>query len=210
MTNKHMNRYLLSIIILVFVITSNVICQDFPSQIFHDGKVILQSGDTLKGKTKYDMQNDMVQLVSGNVVHTLTARKIIYFTIFDETVDMYRTFYSLPYNIQPDYRVPMLFEVLYEGELSLLARESIVQETVPQYSNLYRSSVNMTRTKLSYEYFFLEKKGTFTKYNTKKNELYGIMRKRSQQIKQYVKKNHLKTDLRRDLVRITAYYNAIL
>ena len=68
----------------------------------------------------------------------------------------------------------------------------------------------MTRTRLAYEYYFIDKKGTFTKYNTKKNELYTIMRKKSQQIKQYVKKNNLKTDLRRDLVRITAYYNAIL
>jgi len=203
-----MLKYLLSIALLAASV--NLFGQEFPSEIFHEGKVILQSGDTIKGKTKYDMQNDMVQVISGNVVHTLTSRKVLFFTIFDETVDMHRTFYSLPYNVQSDYRVHMLFEVLYEGELSLLAREAIVQETVPQYSNLYRSSMNMTRTKLSYEYFYLDKKGVFKKYNKKRNELLTIMHRKSPQIKQYIKKNNLKVDLRRDLVRITAYYNAIL
>jgi len=206
-----MYRILLLTLTLVIAVSFHIVGQEFPSEMFHEGKVILQSGDTVKGKTKYDMQNDMVQVVSGSVVHTLTARKILYFTIFDQTVNMHRTFYSIPYNIHDDYRVPMLFEVLYEGELSLLAREAIVQETVPQYSNLYRSSVNMTRTRLAYEYFFLDKKGNFTKYNEKKkSELYSIMHRREPQIKQYIKKNNLKTDLRRDLVRITAYYNAIL
>jgi hypothetical protein len=176
----------------------------------HEGELVLLSGDTLKGQIKYDLQNDLIQIVVNETVQTYSSRKILFFSIYDKTVDMFRNFYSIPYEVQPNYEIPILFEVLYEGKLSLLAREAIVTETVPQYSYMYRSSVNMTRTRLDYEYYFLDDKGNFIKYNNKKFELFDIMKRREPQIKQYIKKNKLKTDSRRDLVRITAYYNALL
>ena len=184
--------------------------QDFPSEMLHEGKLVLLNGDTLKGQIKYDLENDLIQMVINETVQTYSARKILYFSIYDKTVDMFRSFYSIPYEVQPNYEIPILFEVLYEGKLSLLAREAIVTETVPQYNYMYRSSINMTRTRLDYEYYFLDQKGNFTKYNNKKYELFEVMKNREPQIKQYIKKNKLKTDSRRDLVRIIAYYNALL
>ncbi len=184
--------------------------QDFPSEMLHDGKLVLLNGDTLKGQIKYDIENDLIQMVVNDKIQTYSARKILYFQIYDKTVEMFRSFYSIPYEVQPNYEIPILFEVLYEGPLSLLARESIITETVPQYSHMYRSSVNMTRTRLDYEYYFLDRKGNFVRFTMKKNELYDIMRRKEPQIKQYIKKNRLKIDSRRDLVRITAYYNALL
>ncbi len=202
-------RYIFPILFLSTIISASV-AQDFPSELLHEGKVTLANGDTLSGNIKYDMENDLIQIVYKGTIQTYSARKLMYFTIYDNTVDMYRTFYSIPYEIQPNYERPLLFEVLYEGKLSLLAREKIVTETVPQYSYAYRSSVNMTRTKLDYEFFFLDQKGNFLKYDLKKPMLFDIMSRKEPQIKNYIKKNKLKTDSRRDLVRITAYYNALI
>ena len=151
-------RYIFSILFLSIII-STATAQDFPSELLHEGKVTLANGDTLSGNIKYDMENDLIQIVYKGTIQTYSARKLMYFTIYDNTVDMFRTFYSIPYEIERNYERPLLFEVLYEGKLSLLAREKIVTETVPQYSYAYRSSVNMTRTKLDYEFFFLDHKG---------------------------------------------------
>ena len=202
-------RYIFSILFLLTIFSGSV-AQDFPSELLHEGKVTLANGDTLSGNIKYDMENDLIQIVYKGTIQTYSARKLMYFTIYDNTVDMYRTFYSIPYEIEPNYERALLFEVLYEGKLSLLAREKIVTETVPQYSYAYRSSVNMTRTKLDYEFFFLDQKGNFLKYDLKKQMLFDIMSRKEPQIKSYIKKNKLKTDSRRDLVRITAYYNALI
>ena len=202
-------RYIFSILLLLTIISASL-AQDFPSELLHEGKVTLANGDTLSGNIKYDMENDLIQIVYKGTIQTYSARKLMYFTIYDNTVDMYRTFYSIPYEIEQNYERPLLFEVLYEGKLSLLAREKIVTETVPQYSYAYRSSVNMTRTKLDYEFFFLDQKGNFVKYDLKKPMLYDLMSRKEPQIKNYIKKNKLKTDSRRDLVRITAYYNALI
>jgi hypothetical protein len=209
------------VLLLVFLIQLSFsgFSQDFPSEQWHNGKLVLLSEDTIVGKLKYDLQNDLVQINVGNVLQTYSSRKILYFEIFDETIESYRHFYALPYNVQSNYKVPLLFEVLYEGQLSLLCREEIVTESVPQYNSYPYSAYgnsrnsspyNQTRARLSYKYYFLDEKGDIENYNMKKSELMTFFKKNNQQVKQYIKKNKLKHDKMRDLVRVTAYYNALL
>lgn len=189
--------------------------QNFPSEIWHKGVLVTIDGDTVKGELKYDLQNNAVQVNTRNVMQTYSARKLHYFEIFDETIDSYRHFYALPYGVQANYEAPLIFEVLYEGQLSLLCREEVVTESVPQY-NAYPysyyggSPYNQSRARLKYQYYFIEQGGKIQNYNLKKSELYSFFKKRQQQVKQYIKKNNLKHDRMRDLVRITAYYNALL
>lgn len=181
--------------------------QDFPSEIWHEGRVVLTSGDTLHGSIKYSIENDLIQVDMNNTVQTYSSRKIAYFEIFDLTVDNFRHFYSLPFSTRPNYRIPILFEVLYEGPMALLARELIVLETVPQINYSYRS---YTRRKLTYEYYFLEQGSEIVRYSGKKNDLIYIMRKQTVQIKKFIKKNKLHYDRRNDLIKITTYYNNLL
>ncbi len=192
--------------------------QEFPSEMWHNGLLVLMSGDTLKGQLKYDLVNDLVQVQASNVIKTYSARKIRYFEIFDRTINTYRYFYALPYRVQSNYQVPVLFEVLYEGKLSLLCREEIVTETVPEYNSYpyyyYRGglpySPNPSRTRLNYKYYFLEQNGEIQEYNMKKNSLLGFFGRKQAEVKQYMKKHNLKHDKMKDLVRLTAYYNALL
>lgn len=206
------------LVIALFFIGFSVIgySQEFPSELWHKGKLVLLSEDTIVGRLKYDLQNDAVQINVRNVLQTYSARKILYFEIFDETIESYRHFYALPYNVQQNYRVPLLFEVLYEGHLSLLCREEIVTETVPQYNSYPYSTYgnnpyyNQSRARLNYKYYFLDEQGGIQDYRMKKSELMSFFKKHHQQVKQYIKKNNLKHDRMRDLVRVTAYYNALL
>ena len=203
------------VLFILVYLSVNVFAQDFPSELWHNGKVVLLSEDTITGKIKYDLRNDALQINVRNVLQTYSARKILYFEIFDETIESYRHFYALPYNVQSNYKIPLLFEVLYEGHLSLLCREEIVTESVPQnnsypYSNYGSRPYNRSRARLNYKYYFLDEKGEIQIYNMKKNELMIFFKKRQQQVKQYIKKNKLKHDKMRDLVRVTAYYNALL
>jgi hypothetical protein len=184
--------------------------QTYPSQIWHEGKLVLMEGDTIRGQIKYDLENDLVQLNINNTIQTYSARKILFFEIFDQTIDNYRYFYALPYNVQPDYKVPLIFEVLYEGELSLLVREEIVMETAPQYSTFYQPTFYSSRTRLDFQFYFLDKTGNIDRYTMKKGDLLSHMKKKSSQVKQYMKKNNLKHDRKNDLFRIIAYYNALL
>ena len=205
-----MKSSFLLLIMAFFILPFNSIAQsEFPSELWHEGKLVLLSGDVLRGKIKYNLDNDAVQINVNSRINTYSARKILYFEIFDETVDRYRQFYALPYRIRPNYKVPLLFEVLYENTLTLLCREAIVQENIPQF-NYYYGSRYSTRLRLVYEYYFLDKDGEIIKYTQKKEDLYAIFTKNQSELEKYIKKNSLRYDRQRDLVRITAYYNSLL
>ncbi|MDF9797140.1 hypothetical protein OKW21_002403 [Catalinimonas alkaloidigena] len=202
-----------SILFLLYftVLIGSVNAQYFPSEVWHEGKLTLLSGDEISGKIKYNFEADLVQVNLNNTLQTYSARKILFFEIYDEEVSRYRQFYALPYNVRPNYKVPMLFEVLYENTMTLLCRESVVQETVPQYGYYsYYGNRYATRYRLSFDYFFLNPKGDIIPYSQKKDDLYNILSQNKDNLEKYVKENRLKYDRHRDLVRITAYYNSLL
>lgn len=200
----------ITVIILYICFSFSVAnAQNFPSDVWHDGKLITIEEDTLRGKIKYDLENDLIQIESQRNVYTYGSRKILYFEIFDEYFENYRYFYALPYETSNNYKVPILFEVLYEGQLTLLCREFISTETVPQYNAIGGRSV-YSAYKLAYNYYFIAKDGNINQYFLRKKELLNIMKRKSPEIKQFMKNNNLKFDKRGDLVRITAYYNSLL
>jgi hypothetical protein len=205
-----MKKSFLLWVLVFFTLQFNLLAQDeFPSELWHEGKLVLLTGDVIRGKIKYNLESDAVQINVESRINTFSARKILYFEIFDETVDRYRQFYALPFSIRPNYKVPLLFEVLYENTLTLLCRESIVQENIPQF-NYYYGSRYSSRLRLVYEYYFLDKEGEIIMYTQKKEDLYTILSKTQGDLEQYIKKNSLRYDRQRDLVRITAYYNSLL
>src|SRR5262245_33802181 len=99
--------------------------QDWPFELWHDGKIVLLEGDTLKGPIKYDLNQDVLQLNLKTKIEAYSARKVLFFEIFDITVHRYRQFFALPYTSPAGYRAPVFFELLEEGKLTLLAREAL-------------------------------------------------------------------------------------
>ena len=190
--------------LLVLFSAGPLIGQYFPSEIWHKGYLVTISGDTLRGKIKYNLDNDAVQLERYNRIQAFTGRNMAFFEIYDLVTESYRQFYSIPYQVNMNYKVPRLFEMLYLGELTLVAREIIVQEAIsPTILPLYG-----TRQQLSHKFYFVYKDGRVSGFEGKRNELFVIMKDKSRNIKNYIKKNKLRTDRLQDLVRITAFYNS--
>lgn len=181
--------------------------QKFSSEVFHEGYLVSSEQDTIRGQIKYDMETNIVQLIRNNVVKTYSSHNLFYFEIYDQIQNNYRQFYSIPYNVEYNYKIPIIFEVVYEGPLSLLAREAIVQQTVN--SGYGYSMGSFVQTILKQTFFFLDKKGNIKQFSGKKADLLMIMRDKSSKVKDFIKKNHLRVDDLKDLIRITAYYNAL-
>ena len=204
-----MKRVIFLLFWLPWLGSSSYAQQYFPSEVWHEGKVNLLDGQELRGKIKYNFEADVIQLSADNTIQTFGARQLLAFEIFDEEYGRYRQFFALPYQVSSSYKVPRLFEVLYENTLTLLSRETIEQETVPQYS-YYGPQYGGTRQRLAYEYYFLGPEGEIARYSQKKDELYQILADHRAEMRQFIKTNRLKHDRRSDLVRITAYYNELL
>jgi hypothetical protein len=208
-----------NILVLLLLLSSVALAQEFPSQVWHQGKVFLSSGQMYEGKVKYDLDANIV-LVQGNTVETFSSASIKYFEIFDEVYGGIRTFYSLPYALNSDYKTPIFFELLTEGEdITLLCREFIATDN-RGYNSYGMRSMYMNPmwgmpmmgggfSRLDFNFYFLQDQKIY-KYNQKKNELLReFMDDKSSEMKLYMRKNRLSHDKRGDLLRITAHYNQL-
>lgn len=181
--------------------------QEWPFELWHDGKIVLASGDTLKGLVKYDLQQDLVQYNAqrGNIVEVYTARKVLFFEIFDTTVDKYRNFFSLLYNATTGYKTPVFFELLAEGQMTLLSRENLEYRT---YSSPYYFG-SYSRQVLVYKYYLLDEKGVIAEFIGKKSDLLQLMGRKAEVVEDFIRQNKLKIEERDDFMKVVMYYNSL-
>lgn len=182
--------------------------QKFSMLEWHEGMLVTANQDTLRGNIRYDLPGNSVQIQTASAIKALSSFKVFYFEIYDEVYDNYRQFYSIPYKLRANYNAPVIFELLYEGGLSLLAREKIVQSNQSN-GNPFWSSRSYPVNELKYDFFFLDKKGKITFFTGGKPELYEIMFRKRDQVKKFVKSNNLRVDELQDLIRIASFYNSI-
>ena len=179
----------------------------WPSELWHDGMIVLVDGDTLKGLVKYDFQQNLVQhALSETKADIYTARKVLYFEIFDETVHKYRKFFVLPYSNPSNYKAPVFFELLEEGSMTLLSRELLEYQTV---TNAFYGA-SYTRLVQTYHYFLLKEDGTIQDFKGNKNDLIALMGNKGKMVEKYIRANRLDFDDKYDVARIVAYYNSLL
>jgi len=209
-------KKLLSLIVVTLVSFHLAIGQNFPSQIWHEGKLMMANGDVLPGTLKYDLETNIVQRRGQQGIETYNSSSIEFFEILDEYYGGVRTFYSLPYAMNTDYEVPVFFELLTDGQnMTLLCREYITVENRMggmgmggMYMNPMWGGPMMGMNKLAFNFYFLQD-GRIQKYSQKRKDLINLMDDKSQEIKLFIRKNRLQHDQRGDLLRITAYYNKL-
>jgi hypothetical protein len=203
-----MNRllYKTSLILFFFSIHFVTYAQTWPFEMWHEGKIVLLQGDTIRGLIKYDLSQDLVQHAHADKsADVYSARKVLFFEIFDATVSRYRQFYNLPFAATGQYKTPMFFELLAEGKLTLLAREFLESKTVssPYYVGGY------SRIVLSHRYFFLDTDGTVEEFVGKRNDFLDLFGKKSKDVEKFMRINHLQFGEKDDMRRIVAYYNSL-
>ncbi|MBK7651864.1 MAG: hypothetical protein IPJ20_15605 [Flammeovirgaceae bacterium] len=198
-------RYVQLVLLLIGYTTLSA--QEFASDYWHTGKVVLDSGDTLKGNLKYDLKNDILQIQLEKKLESYTARKVLFFEIFDETVKKYRAFYSLPYSTAGQYKAPVFFELLAEGKLTVLGRQSFENRTIS--SPLYYYGSTYSRIVLVNTYYLLKENGDIAEFQGKKNDWFDLMQNKKSEVEKYAKANRLSMDEKYDLVSVIDYYNSL-
>lgn len=89
-----LSKLLFSTFVIMLSSALELEAQNWPFELWHEGKIVLVEGDTLRGLIKYDLQQDLVQFELANKrSEAFTARKVLFFEIFDATVQKYRRFF---------------------------------------------------------------------------------------------------------------------
>ncbi|AHM63261.1 hypothetical protein D770_25080 [Flammeovirgaceae bacterium 311] len=177
------------------------------SRTWYPGHLVSISGDTLEGDLRYDIENDAVQIrLENERVHTFSGKKVLTFEIQEHPRRSKRRFYALPYEQRNSFFTSRLFEVLYEGKLTLLCRPYM-----EHINNVDTREDDSGKKKNDpyYEYYFLNDDGIVHLYRPRLGRLLSFMSAKHRDVRNYMRQHHLRYDQMRDLVRITAYYNAL-
>ncbi len=208
---KTKNQIFRFLAILTLVLANSITYgQSLSTDVWHDGFVVLEQGDTLQGRVKYNLESGVVQFTDkikgANTAYT--AKNLLFFQINDLVQNRIRRFYSLPFSVNSNYESLLLFEVLVEGEMNLLAREkrSVVNKSDYYWGVFY----NYGEEVLQLDYYILIKDKEFVRFMGKRKEFYALSGSKSDEIKKYVKSNHFNPKDRNDLARIVSYYNRIV
>ncbi|MCE2997651.1 MAG: hypothetical protein ACK5RG_09755 [Cyclobacteriaceae bacterium] len=195
-------------LISAFIISSQVVLgQQFAFELWHEGKLVLETSDTLRGLVKYDQQSDIIQIKIKGQLQSYTARKVLFVEIFDAGAKRYRQFYSLPFSANNTYKTPIFFELICEGKITVLCREKLEYRTV---SSPYYYYGTTTRLVLVNTYFLLKPDGTISEFEGRKADWLRLMDDREREVKGFVKDNKLDFDQKYELARIIEYYNTLV
>lgn len=198
-------RYFLTTILLLCMAEA-ASAQKWPFELWHEGRIILVEGDTLRGKLKYDLMQDLVQFDRPDrPAEVFTPRKVLFFEIYDKTVNRYRSFFALPYNATTGYRTSLFFELMEEGNLTLLAREALEYRT---YNSPYYFG-SFSRQVLVNKYFFLDEDGVIAEFDGNRSDLLALMGNKAESVEKYMKENRLRFEEKYDLAQIVSYYNSL-
>ncbi|MFM7851688.1 MAG: hypothetical protein ACKO96_07145 [Flammeovirgaceae bacterium] len=181
--------------------------QQFSFEFWHEGKIVLETSDTLRGLVKYDLQNDLLEFKIKNQLESYTARKVLFFEIFDQSAKRYRQFYSLPYSQNNTYNTPTFFELVVEGKLTVLTREKLEYRTVSTGFYYYGT---YNRLVLVNTYFLLKPNGKIEQLNNpRRKDWLELMKNKEDDVAAFAKQNKLDFDDKFELTRIIEYFNSL-
>jgi hypothetical protein len=196
-----------ALVLFLVCFSAGASAQQFSFEFWHEGKIVLETSDTLRGLVKYDLQNDLLQLKIKNQLESYTARKVLFFEIFDQSAKRYRQFYSLPYSQNNTYNTPTFFELVAEGKLTVLTREKLEYRTVSTGFYYYG---NYTRLVLINTYFLLKPNGKIEQINNpRRRDWLDLMKNKEDDVVAFAKENRLDFDDKFELTRIIEYFNSL-
>lgn len=211
--SKRIKLKFLYFTILLFILSSlNLSAQQLPNEMWHPGIVVLESGDTIRGNLQYDFKTNLVQLTDEKRIQTFTSQKLLYLSFHCQYFKRIRYFYSIPYRLKGNMNVPVLFEILAEGKITLMSREYVILENSNRFGNpMYRPRGGFySREILTYDYYLLTDDGRISKYEEKKKDLLPYFGRYENEVSSYMKDKRLKADKQGDLVKIISYYNKLI
>lgn len=167
------------------------------------GRLLLSdSEDTLQGTLRFELETNLVQIYfTDQTVKTYAARQVKWLKAYDEASMTEREYYALPYALQSSYKVPVLFEMLTEGTVSLLGREKLI---IVQNSWM---GGRFSRPQLVYDFYFGFPNGQIRPYRGTRKDFEYLLKGKSEEMRGFVQDAGLRYNAKDDLIRIVNQYN---
>jgi hypothetical protein len=204
-------KTLVSLIAFLVLIQINLLAQPkylFSKDYWHYGEVQMASGKKMPGYIKYQLDDNVISFKNqAQGISTIASSKIKNFTIFDTLTKVNRRFCVLPVNQREFGTKSALFEVIYEGTISLVSREKIIDK--PYRSTTQPKTVNQTYRGLEDDFYLVNERGKLKKF-TNEQTLALVVKDDLKAIKDFIKSNQLNLQNRKDFATLISHYDQIV
>ncbi len=159
--------------------------------------------DTIEGMLSYNMMTNVVKVRTQDRMNVYSGFQIFHFRVWDAGDHRWRQFYSIHYAIKNHHAAPALFELLSEGKLSLLARES--------WNNTVANDRLNKQGYFKKDYFFIDRAGNMAYCLGRKSQVLDLMQDHEFEVRRYIRELHL-DDFRKErhLRMVTTFYNKLV
>lgn len=180
------------------------------NETWNPGYLVTSEEDTIYGPVLMNFQSDLVQVNEENMVKTFAANQIrmVFYTDLGNNEEKY--FYTFRFHPYSDFKPYRFFEMVFSGvQLSLLAREMWVTESVPYVDNFTFRTYYTTQTRLAREFYFMFPKEVVKAFSGSKKELLKLLADKKDEMKKYVEANRFSLNQKEDLLKIVKEYNRL-
>jgi hypothetical protein len=201
-----MKRLLCVLTVLIFSHASGSGLHKRPTD-FHNGIVVLHSGDTVKCKLKFTRKvaEGLIQVFSDDRIEILTVKQVRYFSFEDRQKKQVRTFYNI--SITPDLstrRHEVFVELLYGGaDILILNHKSLGFSDKAIQINPFRKKEVINR-----QYLFSKKTGIALPMS--EENILAMMEEKKEEILPYLESSGLKLKSVADYIRLLDYHQSLL
>ncbi len=207
-----MKKIFLLLLLLPVVVTTNS-AQQFSRDFWHNGEIDMRSGETVKGRIKYNLEANslLVQLENGSM-RTYNPRSVEAWQILDAQSGEDRIFYSL--NFAEDGSKTgraVFFELLTDGEsLILFTRRKVETEIDNVYDPFWVGGRAISVQVERENYYLLDRRGNMAAIDNNARDFLKLANMDDEQVKEYIKRNRLRLEFREDMTNLINYYNAVI
>ncbi len=174
------------------------------------GKIVLNSGRQFEGHLRYNLENNVVVLQSGQQMLAFSAYSVESFMAIDTTSGFTQNFFTLPYSDTPARPRLMFFQLVFDGKFALFVRErevSVGSAATHRYPT--RLHPNKEGRAFVQDYFVFLPNGNFQKFLVGRNnlaELFSLKGSEAKQVDRYVNKNNINFSRQPDIIRLIDHY----
>lgn len=199
-SNKYLHFALVALVMLTFSFRTQG--QYFAEAHWHKGRVELEDGKIHQGQLRYQLQENIVQFKSDDLVRSFNALQVEYFQFYDEAQDSVRHFYALEYDQQMQF-----FELLLNGALTLLNRQEL---TVRYVSGFGRFGTAMqTLSEVSNNFFLLSPKNGVQQLPTSRRAFVDELPQHRNQLDDFMQRNRIRLRQTADILHTLRFYNQL-
>ncbi len=174
---------------------------------WNPGVVMLESNKILEGDIKYDHKNGVIQCRENGKIKAFSSHGVASFYYLNETTNILHRFIAVEQETKENYRRKQFYEIVLEGDLTLLRKRNKSADPVRKGHN--SGSASLMHHILCYDYY-VYRDGEMTEINKFKKRVMPLMKDKKREVVSYADKKSLKLYYLMDQISLISYYNGLM